>query len=279
MKRFIGVLLILAWCPLSLQSQINHSVWYGRINMRSNSLLLPICSNMISNGINGMVLGFQAGKAGMTDSEKIQKYVLERMPYSLYNRWLPICPAYDIHFPFWKLYDANGEIATQGPDWWRCLLFGDFRHNYNFSLGYSLHWRSYDIPLGVNVGVNYEWRGLCVKEGTLAGLHRTSGIVPAAELRWFVLGNSFEREYRWNIVAEAGASYVKTLCYNDPLQLGKDKVNDGWRGHAALGFLLDRILYCNIFLKYEWDCFNYFNIPQIESRMSNVVIASFERVF
>mgnify|MGYP006916066213 CR=1 FL=1 len=269
MKKVL-VILALALCyPTLANCQINHNVWYGDFEVRSNSLLLPACANLVDGFINGFVVGYHAGYNG-------EKVNLSELEYTSYYKWLKVSPAYDIHVPKWKLYDANGEIPTQGPDWWKCLLFGDFRHNYNFSLGYSLHWRSYDIPFGANFGVNYEWRGLYVKEGELAGFHKTSGVVPSATLSWFVLGNNFEREYNWNIVAEAGASYVKTLFYNNPLQLGKDKVNSGWRGLAAIGFKYNRDCF---FLRYEMDFYDYFNLPQTRTRMNNMMISGFVRMF
>lgn len=273
MMKKVLIILVLAFCYPSLSNcQVNHSVWYGNFDVRSNSLLLPIAVNLVNGGINGFIVGDQADKKG---EQVTTELVRNRLPYTKYYRWINVTSAYDIHLPKWKLYDANGEIPTQGPDWWKCLLFGDYRHNYNVSVGYSLHWRSYDIPFGANFGVNYEWRGLCVKEGELAGLHKTSGVVPSVTLSWFVLGNNFEREHNWNIVVEGGASYVKTLFYNDPLQLGKDKVNSGWRGMAAIGFKYGRECF---FLKYEMDFYDYFNLPQTHTRMNNLVVSGYIRM-
>lgn len=271
-KVLIIIALTLCYPTLSI-CQVNHSVWYGNFDIRSNSLLLPISVYLVNNAINGAVVGYQAAKNGEQFTiELVQK----RLPFTKYYRWVNLTSVYDIHIPKWKLYDADGEIPVQGPDWWKCLLFGDYRHNYNVSLGYSLHWRSYDIPWGVNFGVNYEWRGLYVKEGELAGLHKTSGIVPSVSLSWFVLGNNFERENDWNIVAEVGASYVKSLFYNDPLQIGKDKVNGGWRGLAAIGYKYGRN---SFFLKYEKDFYDYFNLPQIHTQMNSLLISGYIRMF
>ena len=262
------VILALTLCYPSLSNcQVNHSEWSGNFNVRSNSFLLPVCVNLVSQSISVAIAGFKTGIMDVYD-ERLRGEV----QLSHYYRWLKVTSDYDIHVPRWRVYDANRELPTQGPDWWKCLLFGDYRHNYNVSVGYSLHWRSYDIPFGANFGVNYEWRGLCVKEGELAGLHKTSGIVPSANLSWYVLGNDFEREHNWNIVAEVGASYVKMLFYNDPLQLGKDKVNSGWRGLAAIGFKYGRVCY---YLKYEMDFYDYFNLPQTHTRMNNLVVSDF----
>ncbi|MBQ6306045.1 MAG: hypothetical protein IJK78_05735 [Bacteroidales bacterium] len=267
MKKVL-IILALALCyPSLLNCQVNHSVWYGDFEVRSNSFLLPVCVNAAT----GVVQVFT-----LIDLEEVEIKPESLNGFNKYWKWLAVSPSYDIHVPKWRVYGPDGEIPTQGPDWWRCLLFGDFRHNYNFSLGYNLHWRSYDIPFGANFGVNYEWRGVCIKEGDLAGLHKTSGVVPSATISWYVLGNDFERKHKWNIVAKGGASYVKTLFYNDPLLMGKDKVNGGWRGVLAIGFSINRTA---LMFKYEWDCFDYFNNSQINTKMNNLVIEASMRMY
>lgn len=266
MMKKVLIILVLAFCYPSLSNcQVNHGVWYGDFEVRSNSFLLPVCANLVQT----------IPQLSLFDDD-MQIKTGELNEFMKYWRWLAVSPSYDIHVPKWRLYDANEEIPTQGPDWWKCLLFGDYRHNYNISVGYSLHWRSYDIPFGANFGVNYEWRGLCVKEGELAGLHKTSGIVPTASLSWYVLGNDFEREHGWNIVTNAGVSYVKTLFYNDPLLMGKDKVNGGWRGIMAIGFSLNRAA---LMLRYEWDCFDFINVSQIDTKMNSLMISANVRMY
>ncbi len=134
-KIFVILALVLCYSNVS-NCQVNHSVWYGDFEVRSNSFLLPVSVR----AIEGVALSF------LLFDEDMEIRHDSYNGLSKYWKWLAVNPFYDIHVPKWRLYDANGEIPTQGPDWWKCLLFGDFRHNYNFSVGYSLHWRSYDIP-------------------------------------------------------------------------------------------------------------------------------------
>ena len=227
-------------------SQIKHDVWFGHFKVRSNSLTLPYGLGCLWN--NGVIHSHQG------------------------YRWLRIMPEFDIHVPIWKLLDNNEKTSTKGPYWWRCLLFGDYSHNYNFSLGYTLSWRSFDIPVGARLGVNYEWRGLCVTEGRLMGEHRTSGVIPSVNLTWNVLGLDFEREEQWNIIAEIGTSYVKILTYNDPIQLGRTAVNDGWRGLVSLGVCANKAMML-FAIRYEWDNYNYFNVTDTRTRLNNLVLS------
>ena len=271
MKKVLIILALAICSPTLLMSQAKHNNCYGHFNFRGNSLLLPYCARLVGNVpkmIVGAQIGYREGSEGvkkMVNNGTFEKEMENRLQG--YYQWVRPTVMYDIHVPSWALYENENKIATEGPDWWRCLLLGDFKHNYNCSVGYTLGWRSYDIPFGMKVGVDYEWRGLCVTEGELAGLHKTSGIVPTATLNWFPLGNGFERNHGWNVVVEGGVSYVKNLTYNDPLQLGKTAVNDGLRGVVAIGY--DAVNYLSI--RYEWDCYNYFNLPNTTSRMNSLM--------
>lgn len=256
MKKLLIVFSLLLCFPSISICQIKHGYWSGHFSCRGNSYILPSMPNLV---IGLVVKGIGDYK---TDDE---------FAFSPFYRWMQTHPEFDIHVPSWTLEDANGKIATQGPVWWRCLLLGDYKHNYNFSLGYSLCWRSLDIPLGAKVRLGYEWRGLCVTEGELEGLHKSSGIVPAFAVDWFVLGNDFEREKNWNIFVEPGVSYVKNLTYNDPLQHGMGILNDGWRASVAVGVHQSPGL-C-LLLRYEWDCYNYFNLQHTSSRLNSLILS------
>ncbi|MBR3709977.1 MAG: hypothetical protein IKM99_03330 [Bacteroidales bacterium] len=286
MKKLF-VFFTLALCfPLVLVGQNKHNLFYGQFEVRGNSVLLPAFAglfNVIPYSIAGAKEGAREGEEAYKQgkdinaedflNEEFAKEVLAES--SKYDRWMHVSPMYDIHLPKWSMSNADGSIAMQGPDWWRCLLFGDFKHNYNCSVGYSLGWRSYVIPFGAKFTLGYEWRGLCVTEGELMGLHRTSGIVPSATVNWLLLGNHFERRKGWNIVLEGGVSYVKNLTYNDPIQMGNTAVNDGLRGIAALGYKRGTSL---VSIRYEFDSYDYFNIPDVHTRLNSLML-SFSSMF
>lgn len=255
MKRLLTTIAVLLCFPALSISQAKHSGWCGQFIVRSNSYLLPFIPSAITQKI---------AENYMDDSKDLG--------FSTYAQWFQTAPEWDIHVPKWLLEGPDGKIATQGPVWWRCLLFGDYKHNYNFSLGYSLCWRSYDIPIGAKIRINYEWRGLCVNESELMGLHRISGIVPSVSLNWHVLGNDFERENNWNLIVEPGVAYVKNLTYNDPLKMGKEAVNDGWRGFVTMGFY-SRKTHGILSLRYEWDAYDFFKLQGVTSRMNSLVFS------
>lgn len=213
--------------------------------------------------IPGFLYGFIKGFYAEDDIDDLIDDITD--VYSPYYRWISPIEEYDFHIPNWRMDNAE----TKGPYWWRCLLTGDFYHNYNVSVGYSLRWRSFDLPIGIRIGLSYEWRGLCVEDGMLRGLHRTSGLVPSVGVNWRVLGLDFEREHNWNLLLECGTSYVKVLTYNDPCGLGSEAANSGYRGAVSLGVILDTWQYS---LRYEWDCYDYLNVPGYGTHLQNLVL-------
>lgn len=269
--RKIQIASLLLTISLSAFSQARHGIWQGHITVRGNSLLIPEGSKFLFDMVAGFESGWKMTRLGMGDKVHSENAIFGAMTATSKTvRWIYPTFEYDFHIPNWAMSDASGDIDLQGPYWWRCLLTGDFRHNYNLSLGYKLSWRSLDIPFGINFGASYEWRGLCPTDGALKGLHKTSAIVPAASISWRVLGLDFEREEGWNIVLEGGASYAKVLTYNDPFSLGKDAVDSGWRGVLSFGVSYSRTIWS---LRYEWDTYNYFNIPNVETRLQNLVFS------
>lgn len=252
------VTIVLLGTTISTHAQIRSNIWQGHINIRGNSMLPWYGSNALS------FFGFGN-------------------PF--YMRWIHPIPEYDFHIPNWSMQQDGEKMQLSGPYWWRCLLSGDFRHDYNFSLGYTLYWRSLKIPFNAQLGLNYEWRGVCIDEGALAGLHKTSYIVPSMGVTWRVLGTEIEREDNMNILLGFTASYVAPMTYNDPLLLGSNAVNGGFRfgvslGYLGMGLLEDSDIFSDnsgkaktiISLRYEWDTFNYFNIPEVSGKLGNLVL-------
>lgn len=200
----------------------------------------------------------------------------------LYDRW--ICPMFEYAEPgpIWaavfpnsvlQVLEEGGEkVHTKNPRWWTPFLWGDFSRNYTALVGYTLKYRARDIPFDVNIGVNYEWRGLCVAEGGLAGLHRSSGVVPSIGLSWRIgEGNVAEREFRPGfLLVDGKVSYLKTLYYNDPLQLGNNALNDGIR--FSVGVAVGDKAGSVIGVKYELDCFDYFNLPNISFKQGKLML-------
>lgn len=263
MKTLIKIVAIAALLTNSTATfgQLNHGMWQGHINVRGNSFLLPYGASSAMNLINAMGGGSLSSETDLYNNS--------------FSRWIQLIPEYDIHVPTWQMESADGEVPLKGPYWWRCILFGDFDHDYNLSMGYTLYYRSLDIPFGFNFGINHEWRGICVTDGPFQGLHKTTSIIPHARINWRILGTDFEREHFWNIQLEGGTSYVKHLSYNNSLGFDSDIINDGLRasvGMALVGKIFSTPL--NIGIRYEWDCYNYFNLPDTKTKLGSLVIVS-----
>ncbi|MBP3762551.1 MAG: hypothetical protein J6I49_01575 [Bacteroidales bacterium] len=258
-SKSIVIAAVLALMAISnpAQAQIKKNVWQGHINIRGNSLLPWISGNVLA-------------------------FVGVQNPF--YKRWIHVIPEYDFHIPNWSISLDGEKLQLNGPYWWRCLLTGDFRHDYNFSLGYSVYWRSLQIPFDAQLGLNYEWRGVSIANGSLAGLHKTEALVPTVGLTWRILGTAIEREDNMNILFGVTASYVSPTNYNDPLYLGSNAVNGGARFGISLGYegvMGDYDIFSDysgisklrITLRYEWDTFDYFNIPGTKGKLGNLILS------
>ena len=252
MKK-VRVLAIMAFMMFAAvaPAQVSHGRWSGNFNVGGNSLLTPRIPDMVYGAVKGY----------NDELKELSNY------FSPYYRWISPTRDYDFHIPNWRMDGAE----LKGPYWWRCLLFGDFSHDYNFALGYTLKWRSFDLPVGFRIGVNYEWRGLCVADGPLAGMHCTSGLVPSVGVNWRVLGLDFEREHGWNLLLDGGASYAKMLTYNNPCGLGREVANSGCRWALSLGVVYSNWQYS---LRYEWDCYDYLNVAGYGTHIQNLVLSA-----
>ena len=257
MRKTIIILLLIIGLYYPLSAQYNRGVWQGSPIIRSGPLLMWITSEEAFSLLNFYYV----------DKNYPYRWHSEMMEKSLITRWAYPVTYFDFHIPNWKLLQDGTEQPLQGPKWWKCLLFGDFKHDYQFALGYKLTYRSFDIPFALSAGVNYEWRGVYVKSGTYEGLHRTSGVVPSADLRWNVLGLDFERTNRWNIVAQASLSYAMPITYKGPLANGKEILGGGLRPALSLGYRINRY---EMKIQYEWDCYNYINQPGLESKIQTL---------
>ena len=252
----IAILTMAIMAATSTNGQVKHGTWQGHLEYGSNALLTRDGVVTIDN--------FFSGKWGKE---------------SFYARWISPAIGLNFHTPNWKMSDSSGQIPLKGPYWWRCLLIGDFDHDYNTSIGYTISYRSFDIPIGINVGVDYEWMGICVTDGYLKGLHRTSSLIPHAGLTLRPLGISHELSKNWSLLLDGNISYVKNMTYNNPVNLDGNVINNGLRASVGrgvrLGYLtLGQLYYSSLYytICYEWNCFEYFNIPGVDARLGSLKI-------
>lgn len=268
-KVFCSIVLFLS-VAFSSPAQIRNGIWQGHINYRGTSMLTQYAMNLTGATISKSYMKKHAPAEEITIFGSAESYADNMLIYSTYARWINPHTGYYFHIPNWSMQYGNQEEILQGPQWWKCLLFGDFKHDYNYSLGYFLTYRSYILPFGFSIGANYEWRGLCVKSGTLAGLHRVSGITAEVRLRAHLLGLDFERDNGWNIIPEVSTSYTKNITYNDPLGYGNKIVGNGWRSSIAMSL---RYFRAEWGIRYEWDLYDFFNISECDTRLQNLSLS------
>ena len=253
MRRHIKIattVVLLSLCISSTTAQIKHGSWNGVINVRSSSLMVPFIPK--------------------TAWEITKSFLFEDDEWL--NRWVKINSEYEVQCPKWSVSDANGEHPLSSPYWWKWILCGDYDHTYTAALGYSISFRPFDFPVGFNVGLNHEWRGFCIDNSTLQGLHRTTSLIPSVGIS--LHRPNFDKETSSTAVypqVDFYASFVINQSYNNPLNFNRNIINNGWRLSVGVGLYLYNSYG---YVRYEWDCYNYFNIPDVSTRFGCIVIGS-----
>ena len=178
---------------------------------------------------------------------------------SEFLRWIVPTTEFDIHTPVWAMKNGEEDIALKGPDWY-AIFYPDLNHNFSYALGYEVSWKSLTHPYGGYLGVDYECRQICIKDGVLIGRHRLNTIVPTAGVRLrllSILNEGFEMKHNWDILVDIGAAYAINVKYHNFYNWDVDAVNNGFRLKLGLGF--STVSYGNWYVRYEIDCYNFFN--------------------
>lgn len=202
---------------------------------------------------------------------------------------------------------ANERIKTVNPRWWKSFLWPDFDRDYHLAVGYSIGYRWYNFPLAFSVGCRYEWMGLRVPSGVMEGMHHIQNIVPTVGVSWRVLGKDglagiaekngwgdeqepsdlgeavvevtkqtvgglFALDANINVKVFGDVSYVKNMGYDNPKGLDGNVINDGLRFAIGIGWELlsdaDPISYE---VRYEWDGYDLFNVPGVQTHTGRFV--------
>lgn len=177
---------------------------------------------------------------------------------------------YDIHTPSYEVYDNGKFIETSRPYIWRNLLLGDYSHNYNFAAGGTMYLHPRSFPLSFGLGINWESRAICISDGYMMGRHRSAGATPHLILNYHFVNDDYMRPDNWDFVCSIGTSYVHILGYDGPLDGGKSILNNGWRGQIGISLQHGFESYS---VRYEYDFYNYFKIPDVTTRMNSLVFS------
>ncbi|MBQ7279229.1 MAG: hypothetical protein IJR13_00700 [Bacteroidales bacterium] len=280
MKRYFFLVIILCIITHSALGQEQRRVWSLRLNVRTNSLLIPVCYRIVFDSklyekFSARMLEYLNSKAEQEKNSRIERHERTNDETSVIGLLLipyifPPNLEYDIHTPNWELYDHQDMIETGKPYIWRNLLFGDYSHNYNYAIGatFSLHPRHF--PLSFSLGANWESRALYITDGEMSGKHRSAGFVPHFFLSYHFVDNDNVSRDCWDFTCNIGTSFVHILEYDGPLEGGKDNLSDGLRGQVGVSLQHGFEVYS---IRYEWDFYNYFNIPDITTRMNSLVFS------
>lgn len=250
MKRvlfFILLLFTLAMLsPHANGQQLRRSVFHGSPKMRGDL-----------SAVAYTVLYYVRLRSDIDDYNVLDyNENIERAIKNPVMRWLKPSTEIDFHIPGWSMSQFDEDIPLAAPDWWS-IFYPDMVHDYNFSIGYEFSWKSLLMPFGAYFGLDFEWRQLCIDKGTLTGKHRVRAFLPSAGVRLYLLGNRFEREHSWNIVADCGGSYNIPVWYSNFFNWSIDALGRGFRSRLGIG--VSTLDYGCLYIRWEKDLYNFFN--------------------
>ena len=165
----------------------------------------------------------------------------------------------------------NGEeVELNYKKPWNLFNFMDqgWKSPTSRSVGYELSWSGRRIPVGLFVGVDYEYRQVNIADFDLplCGRHVISSVIPSAGLRYRILGTQFESEHNWDIYLEGTVANVRNIKYKNALNIySVDATESGMRYAVGFGAVAFNGVFPPVcfFIRYSWDDFNFFNAEYV----------------
>ena len=280
-KYFFVVFAALAFST-SVDGQIRNGQWSGNIVVRSGGML----ADWGLGGLNPLARIAPKGIASWLEIGSVEH------DYRYSPFWRAFYP-----YSWTQTLEESGvseRIKTVNPRWWKGFLWPDFDRDYHVAVGYNIGYRWFNFPLAFTVGCRYEWMGLRVPSGVMEGMHHIQNLVPTVGVSWRVFGKDgliratemtgdYESygEMLNETFADIGTnlhvkvfgdvSYVKNMGYNNPKGFNGDVVNDGLRFAVGVGLEIMRDDPFSFDIKYEWDGYNLFNVPGVQTHMGRFV--------
>lgn len=167
----------------------------------------------------------------------------------------------DILVPNWSMAASNNSIELHRPlddSQAGGFLDGGLKQ-YTSYIGYYLNWRSQFSGLGFFGGMDYEWRNFVLMYPyPNVAYNKIQALVPAVGVRYRVIDPMKEIEgFPFNIVLEAGISYVINTVYNNNEGYGIDALNNGFR--PILGVSVTTNRFGSIHVRWTKDLYSLFN--------------------
>ncbi len=167
----------------------------------------------------------------------------------------------DILLPNWSITasNANTEILRPLEDSEVDGFLDGGLKQYTTYIGYFFNWRSQFSGFGCFFGADYQWTNFLIHYPyPNCSYNKIQSIVPTVGLRYYMINHLKESEiFKFNIVLEAGMSYVINTKYDNTDNYGLEALNNGFRPMLGVAITTSRL--GSIHLRWTKDLYNLFN--------------------
>lgn len=198
----------------------------------------------------------------------------------------------DIMIPNWTMSGSDIDINLEHGDG------NSYSGNqYTYSVGYFLNWRSHFSRFGLFGGIDYEWKNFDMiypyselrsdtrYSSISVGGHnyfdvsfsrnKMNSLTPTIGMRYRLIDPMKEIEgFPFNVVLEAGMSYVVNILYKNDDGYGLDALHNGFRPMLGIAVTTNRL--GSIHIRWTKDLYNLFSNdynatkgPLFENQISN----------
>lgn len=167
----------------------------------------------------------------------------------------------DILVPNWSMTATNANIELLRPleDYEVDGFLDGGLKQYTTYLGYFFNWRAQLSGFACFFGADYQWLNFRIHYPyPNCSYNKIHSLVPTIGLRYYLIDHLKEAEiFRFNIVLEAGMSYIFHIKYENTDGYGLEALNNGFR--PMLGIAITTSRFGSIHLRWTKDLYNLFN--------------------
>lgn len=167
----------------------------------------------------------------------------------------------DILVPNWSMTATNANIELLRPleDYEVDGFLDGGMKQYTTYIGYFFNWRAQRSGFACFFGADYQWLNFSIHYPyPNCSYNKIHSLVPTIGLRYYLIDHLKEAEiFKFNIVLEAGMSYMFHLKYENIDGYGLEALNNGFR--PMLGIAIATSRFGSIHLRWTKDLYNLFN--------------------
>lgn len=167
----------------------------------------------------------------------------------------------DVLIPNWSMSSSNINIELLRPyeSYQEDSFLDGGMKQYTTYLGYYFNWKSLSTRFGGYFGADYEWKNFVIHYPyPNVAYNKIHSVVPSVGLRYRLLSPMTEiGGFPFNVVFEAGLSYVICIKYKNNCGYGSDALNNGFR--SMLGVAITTNRFGAIHVRWSKDLYNIFN--------------------